>query len=288
MNQKVNQIVFAAVLALGLTSCASDVDKVEENSLPDVEQDVVDFLDDEQEDPFNDELDQNSTVNSKIDAPVDFKDWESTVEMSNLVMEKDGYTLELPADLVSCEWETANKLTLSQNIPVASSLYQSKSTNDNHWISIVRGDAGIVETKEMVYKQQLQLQQLAEEQQIPTEELVIIHDFKEFDNKFGETFQYTMIETMNFSEEFPTTLILILAQENGHLSFDASYENNEQKENLKTYLLELCYHISPENGTFSKEASRGVSTFYQQNEDGSREALEFTSGEWVSAREFTQ
>lgn len=287
MNQKNYKLVFGAVMSLVLVSCSNDAEPLEDVSTPQSDQDVVDFLDDEKQDQVIDELDQNTIIDSKVNAPVDFKDWTSEVEMSTLIVNKDGYSLEMPADLVSYDWESTNKLLLSQNISVTSPIYQSDSTNNNHWISVVRGDAGIVETKEMVYKQQMQLAELAEEKQISVEELVIIHDFKEFDNKYGQNFQYTMIETMSYSEEFPTSLILILAQEEGHLYFDASYEDDAQKESLKTYLLELCYHISPDNGSFRLDDARGASIFYQVDEDGSRESVEFNSGDWVNAGAFT-
>lgn len=275
------QWLLAGSLVVSLSGCSSTPEE-NVNEVPPVEQtEATDFVDDETEDLFNDELDQQAIINSKVNAPVDFKEWTSEVEMSSTVLKKDGYTLEMPSDLVVYESSSANKLVLSQGIPLETEAYQLPNTPFVHGITIVRGDAGILETKQMVYLQQLQLKTLAEEQQISEEEQVFIHDFKEFDNKFGETFQYTMIETMNYSQEFPTTIILILAQENGHLYFDASYENDQQKEDLKTYLLELCYHISPDGEGFLTDSATAVGEYYKLLEDGNLEKIEVETEEAV-------
>lgn len=267
---------------LVLSGCSSDSEE-SVTSLPSVEEsEATDFLDDAAEDLFKDELDKDAIISSKVNAPVDFKEWISAVEMSTILLKKDGYSLEMPNDLVVYDASTTNKLVLSQNIPLETDAYKVPNTLSIHGITIVRGDAGILETKKMVYNQQLQLEQLAEEQQITQKELVFIHDFKEFDNKYGETFQYTMIETMHYSEEFPTSLILILAQEKGHLYFDASYENDQQKEALKDYLLELCYHISTSGEGFLADSSSAEGEFYQLLEDGSHQKIEVTTGQEVA------
>lgn len=277
----VSQFV-ATSLLLAMTACSSETEEHSVELLPDQGSQVVDFLDDETEDKFNDDLNEDTIISSKVNAPVDFKDWISNVELSSVVMKKDGYSLQLPQDLVVYQCDSENRVTLSQNIPIETEVYHSPQTLEHHYITIVRGDAGILETKEMVYKQQIELEKLAQEEHIAVEELVFIHDFKEFDNKYGEVFQYTMIETMNYSEEFPTSLILILAQEQGHLYFDASYETDQQKQELKTYLLELCYHISPDGDGFLSNESDGEATFYQLQLDGTEIKIELDSGQTPS------